>query len=113
MPADVRAFCFWRTGTFWPIRPLTHSRLSQKTRWSASHLRTFARRARYQRTAVCFFTIFQTFLSGPGDTPYFGDYPTDFFDFIIVDECHRGGANDESTWRGILEYFSPLPCNWG
>jgi type I restriction enzyme R subunit len=29
------------------------------------------------------------------------------FDFIIIDECHRGGANDESNWRGILEYFSP------
>ncbi len=39
--------------------------------------------------------------------PYFGDYPTDYFDFIIIDECHRGGANDESNWRGILEYFSP------
>jgi len=39
--------------------------------------------------------------------PYFGEYPPDFFDLIIVDECHRGGANDESTWRDILEYFSP------
>ena len=38
---------------------------------------------------------------------YFGEYPKDFFDFIIIDECHRGGANDESTWRAILEYFSP------
>ncbi len=54
-----------------------------------------------------FFTIFQTFMSGPKGTPYFGEYPPDFFDFIIVDECHRGGANDESNWRGILEYFSP------
>ncbi len=54
-----------------------------------------------------FFTIFQTFMSGPGDTPYFGDYPADFFDFIIIDECHRGGANDESTWRAILDYFKP------
>lgn len=54
-----------------------------------------------------FFTIFQTFMSGSGDTPYFGDYPPDFFDFIIIDECHRGGANDEGNWRRILEYFSP------
>jgi type I restriction enzyme R subunit len=37
----------------------------------------------------------------------FGQYPKDFFDFIIIDECHRGGANDESNWRGILDYFSP------
>lgn len=54
-----------------------------------------------------FFTIFQTFMSGPNNTPYFGDYPPDYFDFIIIDECHRGGANDESEWRDILEYFSP------
>ncbi|MFN9798614.1 MAG: DEAD/DEAH box helicase family protein, partial [Bacteroidota bacterium] len=58
-----------------------------------------------------FFTIFQTFMSGNDaegkPAPYFGEYPSDYFDFIIVDECHRGGANDESTWRDILEYFSP------
>jgi len=54
-----------------------------------------------------FFTIFQTFMSGPNDTPYFGDYPKDYFDLIIIDECHRGGANDEGNWRGIMEYFSP------
>ncbi len=57
-----------------------------------------------------FFTIFQTFMSGPTKdgkpSPYFGEYPFDFFDLIIIDECHRGGANDESTWRAILEYFS-------
>jgi type I site-specific restriction endonuclease len=40
-------------------------------------------------------------------TPYFGEYPPDYFDFIIIDECHRGGANDESNWRGIMDYFSP------
>jgi len=58
-----------------------------------------------------FFTIFQTFMSGTDaegqPSPYFGEYPADYFDFIIVDECHRGGANDESTWRSILEYFAP------
>ncbi|WP_372800890.1 EcoAI/FtnUII family type I restriction enzme subunit R [Lutibacter sp.] len=58
-----------------------------------------------------FFTIFQTFMSGTDSegksAPYFGEYPADYFDLIIVDECHRGGANDESNWRGILDYFSP------
>jgi type I restriction enzyme R subunit len=53
-----------------------------------------------------FFTIYQTFMSGEDHSPYFGEYPADFFDFIIIDECHRGGAKDESTWRKILEYFS-------
>lgn len=58
-----------------------------------------------------FFTIFQTFMSGTDSegkpTPYFGAYPADYFDFIIIDECHRGGANDEGNWRGILDYFAP------
>ena len=53
-----------------------------------------------------FFTIFQTFMTGENE-PNFGEYPKDYFDFIIIDECHRGGANDEGNWRGILEYFSP------
>jgi type I restriction enzyme R subunit len=58
-----------------------------------------------------FFTIFQTFMTGRDANghaePIFGAYQRDFFDVIIIDECHRGGANDESTWRGILEYFAP------
>ena len=35
------------------------------------------------------------------------EFPRDFFDLIIVDECHRGSARDESNWREILEYFGP------
>lgn len=77
-----------------------------------------------------FFTIFQTFMTNAkvvnkiqpielnalvaepivgycSEAYNFGQYPEDYFDFIIIDECHRGGANDESNWRGILEYFSP------
>jgi type I restriction enzyme R subunit len=77
-----------------------------------------------------FFTIFQTFMTNAkvvniteapeqialvaepsvqysSENYNFGQYPKDYFDFIIIDECHRGGANDESNWRGILEYFSP------
>ena len=69
------------------------------------------KKGRVPKNASVFFTIFQTFMSGTGSdgqpAPYFGDYPTDFFDFIIIDECHRGGANDESNWRDILEYFKP------
>ncbi len=120
------------------------------------------RRGRVPKNGSLFFTIFQTFMSGPpqrqtndysGDSaqtpaipakagiqgstarrspwtpasagvtmqnagsnsdangdpssPYFGEYPPDFFDFIVIDECHRGGANDESNWRGILDYFAP------
>jgi type I restriction enzyme R subunit len=69
------------------------------------------KKGKVPKNASLFFTIFQTFVSGPLKdgipSPYFGQYPPDFFDFIVVDECHRGGANDESNWRGILEYFAP------
>ncbi|HEX4408001.1 MAG TPA: DEAD/DEAH box helicase family protein [Xanthobacteraceae bacterium] len=68
-------------------------------------------KGRVPKNASVFFTIFQTFMSGTGPdgqpAPYFGEYPSDFFDFIVIDECHRGGANDESNWREILDYFSP------
>jgi len=36
---------------------------------------------------------------------YYKQYPSNFFDLIIIDECHRGSANDESSWRDILEHF--------
>jgi type I restriction enzyme R subunit len=64
------------------------------------------RKGRVPKNGSIFFTIFQTFMSGPGGAPYFGEYPPDFFDFIVIDECHRGGANDEDSWRAILDYFS-------
>jgi type I restriction enzyme R subunit len=69
------------------------------------------KKGRVPTNASVFLTIFQTFMSGPPvdgkPSPWFGQYPPDFFDFIVIDECHRGGANNESTWRGILEYFAP------
>jgi len=69
------------------------------------------KQGRVPKNGSIFFTIFQTFMSGQDSAgesaPNFGDYPPNFFDFIIIDECHRGGANDESTWRAILDYFSP------
>ena len=69
------------------------------------------KKGKVPKNGSLFFTIFQTFMCGPPKdgqpSPYFGEYPPDFFDFIVIDECHRGGANDESTWRGILDYFAP------
>ena len=69
------------------------------------------KKGRVPKNGSVFFTIFQTFMSGKdaegNPSPNFGDYPSDFFDFIIIDECHRGGARDESNWRGILDYFAP------
>jgi len=70
------------------------------------------KKGRVPKNGSVFFTIFQTFVSGKigpdGQMEaYFGEYPPDFFDFIIIDECHRGGANAEGEWRAILDYFEP------
>jgi type I restriction enzyme, R subunit len=69
------------------------------------------KKGRVPKNGSVFFTIFQTFMTGSdaegNPQPNFGDYPPDFFDFIVIDECHRGGANDESNWRAIMEHFSP------
>jgi type I restriction enzyme R subunit len=70
------------------------------------------KKGRVPKNGSVFFTIFQTFTSGQTgadgrEEAYFGDYPSDFFDFIVIDECHRGGANAEGEWRAILEYFAP------
>ncbi len=69
------------------------------------------KKGRAPKNGNIFFTIFQTFMTGTDTegkpTPVFGDYPADFFDLIIIDECHRGGANDEGNWRDILNYFNP------
>jgi type I restriction enzyme R subunit len=72
---------------------------------------TIRKKGRVPKNGNIFFTIFQTFMSGRdaegNPAPSFGDYPPDFFDLIIIDECHRGGANDEGNWRAILNYFAP------
>ena len=56
-----------------------------------------------------FFSIYQAIAGAPRDQPdkpYFMDYPADFFDIVIIDECHRGGAGNESSWREVLNHFS-------
>jgi type I restriction enzyme, R subunit len=81
------------------------------------------KKGKVPKNGSLFFTIFQTFMASTGSATaynerngthlaepveaYFGEYPPDFFDFIVIDKCHRGGANDESNWRGILDYFAP------
>lgn len=64
-----------------------------------------SKRGEVPKNGNVFFTIYQTFMSGGAGEPYFGEYESDFFDLVIIDECHRGGANDESSWRAILDHF--------
>jgi type I restriction enzyme R subunit len=52
-----------------------------------------------------YFGIYQALSSSANDV--FKEYPRDFFDLIIVDECHRGSSREDSSWRVILKYFAP------
>ena len=54
-----------------------------------------------------YFAIYQSLAEDEHRDGRFRDYPPDFFDLIIVDECHRGSARDTSSWRRVLEYFEP------
>jgi len=54
-----------------------------------------------------YFAIYQALAKDERRPGLYRDYPKDFFDLIIVDECHRGSAREESNWREILEYFEP------
>lgn len=54
-----------------------------------------------------YFAIYQALAKDERRPGLYKEYKPDFFDFIIVDECHRGSARDSSNWREILEYFSP------
>ena len=64
-----------------------------------------ARNGQVPTNAHIFFAIYQAISEKENIGGYYKQYPTDFFDLIIIDECHRGSANEEGSWREILDYF--------
>lgn len=54
-----------------------------------------------------YFAIYQAIAKDENRPGLYKEYSKDFFDLIIVDECHRGSARDDSNWREILRYFEP------
>jgi type I restriction enzyme R subunit len=52
-----------------------------------------------------YFSTYQAIAKDSRRPGLYREYPRDFFDLVIVDECHRGSARDESNWREILDYF--------
>jgi len=56
--------------------------------------------------AFIFFAIYQAIADRENIGGYYTKYPKDFFDLIIIDECHRGSANEEGSWRDILDHFA-------
>lgn len=60
-----------------------------------------------QKGREMYFAIYQAIAQDERRPGLYREYDPSFFDLIIVDECHRGSARDESSWREILEYFAP------
>ncbi len=58
------------------------------------------------RAREIYFSTYQALSGGAEEAELFRDYPPDFFDVVIVDECHRGSASENSSWRRVLEYFA-------
>ncbi len=54
-----------------------------------------------------YFAIYQSIAEDERRPGLYKEYPPDFFDLVIIDECHRGSARTDSSWREILEYFKP------
>lgn len=54
-----------------------------------------------------YFALYQAIAADENRPGLFREYAADFFDLIVIDECHRGSSRDESNWREILEYFEP------
>jgi type I restriction enzyme, R subunit len=68
-------------------------------------------RHKIEREAVLsremYFSTYQAIARDENRPGLYREFPRDFFDLIIVDECHRGSAKDESNWREILDWFEP------
>ena len=52
-----------------------------------------------------YLALYQAIIGGEDSEPIFDKFPRDFFDVVVVDECHRGSAADDATWKSILKYF--------
>lgn len=54
-----------------------------------------------------YFAIYQAIAQDANRPGLYKEYARDFFDLIIIDECHRGSSRDDGNWREILEWFEP------
>lgn len=67
------------------------------------NISTIVEKRQFENAYQIYFALYHQFIDG--ENKYYDQLPRDFFDLIFIDECHRGSAKDDSTWREILEYF--------
>ena len=96
----ARGFSISPTATSWWTIPRTRPSLPSATPAARSRGEAIKSREMY-------FATYQAIAKDERRPGLYKEYARDFFDLVIVDECHRGSARDESNWREILEYFEP------
>ncbi len=71
------------------------------------HARQKIENGQVVKSREMYFATYQSLAEDERRPGLYREYPPDFFDMVVIDECHRGSAKDESNWRDILEYFEP------
>src|SRR2546428_1975806 len=59
-----------------------------------------------EKAKEMYFALYQALDVDKEESQLYKQYPSDFFDYVIIDECHRGGGREESNWHDILNYFN-------
>ena len=101
----------WKSGTAKRILFLAdrNALIDQTKRGDFKHFRdrmTVIRKKKIDKAYEIYLALYQGMTSYDEDSDAYREFSRDFFDLIVVDECHRGSAAEDSAWREILEYFS-------
>lgn len=85
----------------------THAKTIERADGSSTHLNlALDRKRRIDTSYEIYLSLYQA-ITGPDESQkLFKEFSRDFFDLIVIDECHRGSAADDSAWREILDHFS-------
>lgn len=101
----------WKSGTKKRILYLAdrNALIDQTKRGDFKHFKdkmTVIRKKKIDKAFEIYLALYQGLTNYDEDTDAYKEFSPDFFDLIVIDECHRGSAADNSAWRCILEYFS-------
>ena len=100
----------WKSGTKKRVLFLAdrNALIDQTKRGDFKHFKdkmTVIRHKNIDKAYEIYLALYQGLTNYDEDTDAYKQFSPDFFDLIVVDECHRGSASEESAWRKILEYF--------
>ena len=105
------AYRLWKSGTKKRILFLAdrNALIDQARRNDFKHFKdkmTVVKHRQVDKSYEIYLSLYQGLTGSEEDSNIYKQFTPNFFDLVIVDECHRGSAKDDSAWREILEYFS-------